>query len=131
MSVHTIVYEIQEDKNDEIFFLFGVFRKRKLANGQPKQVPMKEDATNKVEEVKLMQYDKTPDFIVGEMHDYQIRGLNWLISLCENGIGGVLGDEMGLGEFYIFGFLFPIDVNKMITLSTQVKRCRLFQFSDI
>lgn len=54
---------------------------------------------DKKSEVVLMQYDKTPDFIVGSMHDYQIRGLNWLISLCENGIGGILGDEMGLGEF--------------------------------
>lgn len=63
---------------------------------------------NKKSEVKLMQYETTPDFIVGEMHDYQIRGLNWLISLCENGIGGILGDEMGLGEvhFYIFDHFF-------------------------
>ena len=30
----------------------------------------------------------------GEMRDYQIRGLNWLISLFENGINGILADEM-------------------------------------
>ena len=30
----------------------------------------------------------------GEMRDYQIRGLNWLISLYENGINGILADEM-------------------------------------
>lgn len=91
-------------KRTKLSLLIVIFRKLKLANGQPKQVPKKEDITNKAEEVKLIQYDTTPDFIVGEMHDYQIRGLNWLISLCENGIGGVLGDEMGLGEFHIFGF---------------------------
>lgn len=28
------------------------------------------------------------------MRDYQIRGLNWLISLFENGINGILADEM-------------------------------------
>jgi hypothetical protein len=28
------------------------------------------------------------------MRDYQIRGLNWLISLYENGINGILADEM-------------------------------------
>ncbi|MGH0152423.1 UNVERIFIED_CONTAM: hypothetical protein FKN15_049185, partial [Acipenser sinensis] len=34
----------------------------------------------------------------GTMRDYQIRGLNWLISLYENGINGILADEMGLGK---------------------------------
>ncbi|RPA78581.1 putative SNF2 family helicase/ATPase [Ascobolus immersus RN42] len=32
------------------------------------------------------------------MRDYQIQGLNWLISLHENGISGILADEMGLGK---------------------------------
>lgn len=32
------------------------------------------------------------------MRDYQIRGLNWMISLYENGINGILADEMGLGK---------------------------------
>jgi SWI/SNF-related matrix-associated actin-dependent regulator of chromatin subfamily A member 5 len=34
----------------------------------------------------------------GKMRDYQIRGLNWMISLYENGINGILADEMGLGK---------------------------------
>lgn len=28
------------------------------------------------------------------MRDYQVRGLNWMISLYENGINGILADEM-------------------------------------
>ena len=28
----------------------------------------------------------------------QVRGLNWMISLYENGINGILADEMGLGK---------------------------------
>jgi hypothetical protein len=28
------------------------------------------------------------------MRDYQVEGLNWLIYLFENGIGGILADEM-------------------------------------
>jgi SWI/SNF-related matrix-associated actin-dependent regulator of chromatin subfamily A member 5 len=40
----------------------------------------------------------SPSFIRGEMRDYQIAGLNWLISLHENGISGILADEMGLGK---------------------------------
>jgi len=29
-----------------------------------------------------------------ELRDYQIRGLNWMISLYEHGINGILADEM-------------------------------------
>uniref|UniRef100_A0A8R1I9P5 Helicase ATP-binding domain-containing protein n=1 Tax=Caenorhabditis japonica TaxID=281687 RepID=A0A8R1I9P5_CAEJA len=43
-------------------------------------------------------YDMTPKFINGEMRDYQIEGLNWMISLQKAGLNGVLADEMGLGK---------------------------------
>ena len=38
--------------------------------------------------------DVLSDIKGGEMRDYQVRGLNWLISLYENGINGILADEM-------------------------------------
>ena len=41
---------------------------------------------------------KQPDNIQGTMRDYQINGLQWLISLYENGLNGILADEMGLGK---------------------------------
>jgi len=43
-------------------------------------------------------FRESPAFIQGEMRDYQVAGLNWLISLHENGISGILADEMGLGK---------------------------------
>lgn len=44
-------------------------------------------------------FTESPKFIQGgEMRDYQVAGLNWLISLHENGISGILADEMGLGK---------------------------------
>lgn len=44
-------------------------------------------------------FRESPGFIRGgEMRDYQVAGLNWLISLHENGISGILADEMGLGK---------------------------------
>ena len=47
----------------------------------------------------LVQFDEHPSFIKnGKMRDYQIRGLNWMISLYENGINGILADEMGKYE---------------------------------
>ena len=44
-------------------------------------------------------FRESPTFIKhGTMRDYQVAGLNWLISLHENGISGILADEMGLGK---------------------------------
>lgn len=44
-------------------------------------------------------FTESPSFIQGgQMRDYQVAGLNWLISLHENGISGILADEMGLGK---------------------------------
>mmetsp|Transcript_4425 Transcript_4425/g.6197 ORF Transcript_4425/g.6197 Transcript_4425/m.6197 type:complete len:783 (-) Transcript_4425:63-2411(-) len=42
---------------------------------------------------------KQPALITGgEMRPYQIRGVEWLVSLYENGLNGILADEMGLGK---------------------------------
>ncbi|EFP09491.1 CRE-ISW-1 protein [Caenorhabditis remanei] len=47
----------------------------------------------------LVIFDKNPFYIEnGEMRDYQVRGLNWLVSLQHNNINGILADEMGLGK---------------------------------
>jgi len=47
----------------------------------------------------VISFDESPTFIKGgKMRDYQVRGLNWMISLYENGINGILADEMGLGK---------------------------------
>lgn len=43
-------------------------------------------------------FRESPAFIHGELRDYQVAGLNWLVSLHENGISGILADEMGLGK---------------------------------
>ena len=39
-----------------------------------------------------------PASVVGEMRDYQLEALNWLIRLHEQNINGILADEMGLGQ---------------------------------
>ncbi|KAL4630809.1 putative global transcription activator SNF2L1 [Arapaima gigas] len=47
----------------------------------------------------LVRFEESPSYVKnGALRDYQIRGLNWLISLYENGINGILADEMGLGK---------------------------------
>lgn len=44
------------------------------------------------------QFNESPKYINGSLRSYQIQGLNWLISLHQNGIAGILADEMGLGK---------------------------------
>ncbi|XP_060768808.1 probable global transcription activator SNF2L1 [Neoarius graeffei] len=47
----------------------------------------------------LVRFEESPSYVKnGVLRDYQIRGLNWMISLYENGINGILADEMGLGK---------------------------------
>lgn len=37
------------------------------------------------------------------MRDYQVQGLNWMISLYHNGINGILADEMVCCQIHCFG----------------------------
>ncbi|KAJ3324279.1 hypothetical protein HDV06_000318 [Boothiomyces sp. JEL0866] len=51
------------------------------------------------EEEAPFAFEESPKYITGgTLRDYQIQGLNWMISLYENGINGILADEMGLGK---------------------------------
>ncbi|KAL5289195.1 SMARCA5 family protein [Megaselia abdita] len=68
-------------------------RHRKTEQEEDEEL-LAEDSTSK----ELFRFEVSPAFIAGEMRDYQIRGLNWMISLYENGINGILADEMGLGK---------------------------------
>ena len=54
----------------------------------------KEEMENHDEEPSPI-FEETPFYICGEMLDYQIRGLNWMLSLYNNGKNGILADEMG------------------------------------
>ena len=38
--------------------------------------------------------NQQPSVIMGQMREYQLQGLNWLIHLYDNGINGILADEM-------------------------------------
>jgi len=48
---------------------------------------------------QAFRFESSPAYVKGgTMRDYQIQGLNWMISLYHNGINGILADEMGLGK---------------------------------
>jgi SWI/SNF-related matrix-associated actin-dependent regulator of chromatin subfamily A member 5 len=51
------------------------------------------------EDVTAVRISESPAWIAhGTMRDYQIEGLNWMVSLYESGVNGILADEMGLGK---------------------------------
>ncbi|KAK0615028.1 chromatin-remodeling complex ATPase-like protein [Bombardia bombarda] len=82
---------------------------RKATNRQGGATSERRRRTEAEEDAELLKDEKhggsaetifreSPAFIQGQMRDYQVAGLNWLISLHENGISGILADEMGLGK---------------------------------
>ena len=43
--------------------------------------------------------DRQPSLVTGgTLREYQLAGVEWLVSLFENGLNGILADEMGLGK---------------------------------
>lgn len=81
--------------------------------------------TEKEEDAELMEDEEheedttvlteSPSYIHGKLREYQIQGLNWLISLHENSLSGILADEMGLGKtLQTISFLGYLRYNKGI-----------------
>ena len=92
----------RQNEEDEKKAKKGVSRKGGAA-GTKRKTEQEEDAellrTDKHGAAAQTVFRDSPTFIQGgEMRDYQVAGLNWLISLHENGISGILADEMGLGK---------------------------------
>lgn len=52
-----------------------------------------------IEKSKTNHTQQQPKLVSGgQMKNYQLDGLEWLITLYENGLNGILADEMGLGK---------------------------------
>ena len=60
---------------------------------------MKQQAAEQEEVIVRVTKEQTKGFIkFGEMRDYQVEGLNWMVRLYHRGLNGILADEMGLGK---------------------------------
>lgn len=58
-----------------------------------------EDSTLTEEErVEREQAELVPLLTGGKLKSYQLKGVKWLISLWQNGLNGILADQMGLGK---------------------------------
>jgi len=55
-------------------------------------------SVEETEKPKPLKSARQPKLVTGAtMREYQLQGLEWLVSLYENGLNGILADEMGLG----------------------------------
>ncbi|KAF2987991.1 hypothetical protein EK904_003059, partial [Melospiza melodia maxima] len=73
----------------------GDYRHRRTEQEEDEELLTESSKTTNV----CTRFEESPSYVKwGKLRDYQIRGLNWLISLYENGINGILADEMGLGK---------------------------------
>lgn len=97
--------QIKEDDNEND----GLSQKRALELAQKAAQIQLEKTQSFDKEIEQITQEKTsvtftdkkygePKCFIGNLKQYQIQGLNWLISLYEQGINGILADEMGLGK---------------------------------
>ena len=57
-------------------------------------------------EGELSETKKLLPMMTVEMRDYQLKGVRWLVALYQNGLNGILADQMGLGKtVQTIGFL--------------------------
>jgi ATP-dependent DNA helicase len=72
-----------------------------------------EDETlTKEERTAKEQAELVPLLTGGKLKPYQLKGIKWLISLWQNGLNGILADQMGLGKtIQTIGFLAHLKGN--------------------
>jgi SWI/SNF-related matrix-associated actin-dependent regulator of chromatin subfamily A member 5 len=102
-KIREIMQEIDRQDQEEEARIAGNKRKGGADGGRRRRTEKEEDAEllrEGKQEGKQSEtiFRESPSYIHGEMRDYQVAGLNWLVSLHENGISGILADEMGLGK---------------------------------
>lgn len=106
--------DIKKDRDPEFARLVDESAKRRSGRGGNKRSGGSSDGrrrmTEREEDEELLHneeedeedafvFNESPAYVKGgTMKEYQIQGLNWLISLYHNGINGILADEMGLGK---------------------------------
>lgn len=66
------------------------------------------------EKIEEQQMELVPLLTGGKLKSYQLKGVKWLISLWQNGLNGILADQMGLGKtIQTIGFLAHLKGNGM------------------
>ncbi|CEG70964.1 Putative ATP dependent chromatin remodeling factor [Rhizopus microsporus] len=74
-------------------------KKSKVTDGDVNKAIREEENKTDESKIKPTISARQPALVTGGvLRDYQLAGVEWLISLWENGLNGILADEMGLGK---------------------------------
>lgn len=73
-------------------------RGRKSEKEEDAELLQAEENEEDKDEFSSTVFTESPGYVHGKLREYQVQGLNWLVSLYENSISGILADEMGLGK---------------------------------
>ncbi|KAI7746908.1 hypothetical protein M8C21_018130, partial [Ambrosia artemisiifolia] len=77
-----------------------------MLNRAEENTASKDTNLSKEEKAEKEQNELVPLLTGGKLKPYQIKGVKWLISLWQNGLNGILADQMGLGKtIQTIGFL--------------------------
>lgn len=88
-----------QSKNNYENNALGEKRKSPQSSGRKKKQKSKVgEGVNSDADVAASGIQQPPNLTGGALLPYQIEGLQWLLSLWENGLNGILADEMGLGR---------------------------------
>ena len=70
-------------------------KRKLLVNKEEDELFLKQQAAEEEEVIVRVTKEQTKGFIgFGEMRDYQVEGLNWIVRLYHRGLNGILADEM-------------------------------------
>jgi SWI/SNF-related matrix-associated actin-dependent regulator of chromatin subfamily A member 5 len=69
-------------------------KRHRMTEKEEDELYMKQQAVEEEVIVRVTK-EQTKGFInFGEMRDYQVEGLNWIVRLYHRGLNGILADEM-------------------------------------
>ena len=70
-------------------------KRHRMTKKEEDELFMKQQAAEAEEVIVRVTKEQTKGFIgFGEMRDYQVEGLNWIVRLYHRGLNGILADEM-------------------------------------
>lgn len=64
-----------------------------------------------------LKYGQPASLTGGQLRHYQLVGFNWLVNLYENGVNGILADEMVCPSFFVAGNVYFISLWLTVEMS--------------
>lgn len=75
-----------------------VLKKAKVEDDEYKNISGEKNYYSIAHTVKETVTQQASIMVNGQLKEYQVKGLEWLVSLYNNNLNGILADEMGLGK---------------------------------